>query len=197
MLASAVFLDTSLTQLLKLVLLATFLDATDAILLVAVNVKWAMFWVLPSHAKKNALLLAPAAQLLILPSVWAVWLVTLMILLALKIVDLIFLAIVPKTVRFVRSDSQSSLKLWMVQAFTIVHHVDLLVLVVIPINQTNVSVVFVDSMLLTVPARLVDLNVLTVMDLILVSPVLSAIFLFNLQRFLLLLHLLLLQLETV
>ena len=43
MLASAVFLDTSLTQLLKLVLLATFLDATDAILLVAVNVKWAMF----------------------------------------------------------------------------------------------------------------------------------------------------------
>ena len=85
----------------------------------------------------------------------------------------------------------------MVQAFTIVHHVDLLVLVVIPINQTNVSVVFVDSMLLTIPARLVDLNVLTVMDLILVSPVLSATFLFNLQLFLLLLHLLLLQLETV
>ena len=85
----------------------------------------------------------------------------------------------------------------MEQTCTTAHPVDLLVLVVILTSQTNVSVVFVDFMLLIIPAKLVDLNVQIVMELILASPVLLAICLFNLQPYLLLLRPLLLQLETV
>jgi hypothetical protein len=60
----------------------------------------------------------------------------------------------------------------MVQISTFVHHADLLVPVVILTNQTNVSVVFVGSILLIIHAKLVELDVLTAMVLILVSIVL-------------------------